>query len=300
MPTGKLDQIGKLNRAISLWEDEQPQLAYMATVFAQTSLPYRDPGPSARWGRRNGRLSLMIQPGEYIDENGEVRSVGLPYGVIPRLLLSWMTTEAKQTKSRHLVLGESLSGFMEQMELVPTGGRWGTITRLRTQMERLFLASMVARYDSTDTRDAGGRVNIVDEYDLWWTPSSPGQQALMPSYVELSERFYAEIASHAMPFKWEVLRELRRSPLRIDIYLWLTWRMSTLKRPTVVPWKGLRQQFGSQLADTKQGRQQFRRDFQRQLREVLVHYPEAKVDALAGGLMLRPSPTHVRRRARVS
>jgi hypothetical protein len=74
--------------------------------------------------------------------------------------------------------------------------------------------------------------------------------------------------------------------------------MSTLKRPTVVPWDRLRQQFGSQLADTKQGRQQFRRDFQRQLREVLVHYPEAKVDALPAGLMLRPSPTHVRRQAR--
>jgi hypothetical protein len=48
--------------------------------------------------------------------------------------------------------------------------------------------------------------------------------------------------------------------------------MPTLKRPTV-PWEGLRHQFGSQLADTKRGRQQFRRDFQ--LREVLVHYPKA-------------------------
>jgi hypothetical protein len=27
----------------------------------------------------------------------------------------------------------------------------------------------------------------------------------------MSERFYAEIAAHAMPFKWEILGELRRA-----------------------------------------------------------------------------------------
>jgi hypothetical protein len=32
------------------------------------------------------------------------------------------------------------------------------------------------------------------------------QQTLMPSVdVELSERFYNEVAAHATPFKWEVL-----------------------------------------------------------------------------------------------
>jgi|tagenome__1003787_1003787.scaffolds.fasta_scaffold19320784_1 hypothetical protein len=53
----------------------------------------------------------------------------------------------------------------------------------------------------------------------------------MPSYVELSQKFYDEIASNAMPLKWEVLQALLRSPLRLEIYLWLTYRMATLKRP---------------------------------------------------------------------
>jgi hypothetical protein len=297
MPTTKVDQIRALNRAVSLWEDDQPDIGYMATVFAQTSLPYRDPGLTARWGRRNGRLSLTIQPGEYIDDAGKVRSIGIPYGVIPRLLLAWMSTEAKRTKTRHLVLGESLADFMEKMELAPTGGRWGTITRLREQMNRLFLASIVVRYDSSETRDAGGRVNIVDQFELWWAQGAPGQRTLMPSYVELSQKFYDEIASKAMPLKWEVLQALRRSPLRLDIYLWLTYRMATLKRPAVISWDDLRGQFGSQLANTKQGRSQFRRDFQGHLRQVLVHYPEAQVEPTPTALVLRPSPTHVRRRS---
>jgi hypothetical protein len=296
MPTTKTDHLAGLNRAMSVWDDDKPDLGYMATVFAQTSLPYRDPGVTARWGRRNGHLSLIVQPGEWIDAEGAVRSVGVPYGVIPRLLLAWITTEAKRSKDRRLVLGESLSDFMRSLDLVPTGGRWGTITRLRAQMERLFLASIVVRYDSTATRDAGARVNIVDEYDLWWSHTDPDQQTLMPSYVELSERFFVEIASHALPLKMAVLHAVRRSPLRIDIYLWLTYRMARLKRPTLIGWDDLRQQFGSQLADTKQGRSQFRRDFTAHLGTVLMHYPEARVEATPAGLMLRESPTHVRRR----
>jgi hypothetical protein len=164
-------------------------------------------------------------------------------------------------------------------------------------MNRLFLASIVVRYDSTETRDAGGRVNIVDQFELWWAQGAPGQRTLMPSYVELSQKFYDEIASKAMPLKWEVLQALRRSPLRLDIYLWLTYRMGTLRRPAVVSWDDLRGQFGSQLANTKQGRSQFRRDFQGHLRQVLVHYPEARVEVTPTALVLRPSPTHVRRRS---
>lgn len=51
--------------------------------------------------------------------------IGLPYGTVPRLLLAWMTTEAVKTQSRELELGDSLSGFMRELDLVPTSGRWG-------------------------------------------------------------------------------------------------------------------------------------------------------------------------------
>ena len=61
--------------------------------------------------------------------------VGLPYGSLPRLLVAWLTTEAVRTREREIVLGERLSEFMAKLDLVPTGGPWGTIIRLRDQME---------------------------------------------------------------------------------------------------------------------------------------------------------------------
>lgn len=60
-----------------------------------------------------------------------------------------------------------------------------------------------------------------------------------------------------------------------------------------MPWEALRAQFGSNLADTKQGRAQFRRDFDRNLREVVLVYRDANVEVSPGGVVLLPSRTHV-------
>lgn len=81
--------------------------------------------------------------------------------------------------------------------------------------------------------------------------------------------------------------------MRLDIYAWLTWRMSYLGRPTTIPWESLMLHFGSNLASTKQGRQQFKRDFGKHLNEVMLVYRDANVEVTDAGLVLRPSRTHV-------
>lgn len=45
-----------------------------------------------------------------------------------------------------------------------------------------------------------------------------------------------------------MLRALR-SPLALDIYCWLTYRASYLRRPTEIPWTALALQFGAGYAD---------------------------------------------------
>ena len=62
------------------------------------TLPHSDPGDTnPRWLRRTGNSSLIIQPGW---DGEEDRSFGYPYGIIPRLLLFWITTEVQHTKNR--------------------------------------------------------------------------------------------------------------------------------------------------------------------------------------------------------
>jgi hypothetical protein len=81
-------------------------------------------------------MVLAIQPGIDLDTE---KSIGYPYGAIPRLSLFWIITEAVQTKTRRLVLGRSLAGFMRAVGLDPSrGGKRSDQKRLKDQMRRLF------------------------------------------------------------------------------------------------------------------------------------------------------------------
>ena len=57
-----------------------------------------------------------------------------------------VTTEATRTKSPILDLGHSLSAFLAQLGLQVTGGRKGTITVLRRQLDMLFRAAISCNY----------------------------------------------------------------------------------------------------------------------------------------------------------
>lgn len=294
MPRPKRSDLELVRAATELWEADDQEVGYLARLFTQTSLPYRDPGDVPVWGRRNGSLLLTVQPGMTVDANGVPKSIGYPYGTVPRLVLSWLSTEAVRTNERELVLGETLTDFMRALNMTPTGGKKGTITRLRGQMERLFQATLNVRYEGDPDRQLGAKLSVASTYDLWWPAGSDQQPSLMPSTVRLSHEFFSEVTQRPVPLDLGALKALRGSAMRLDIYAWLTYRMSYLRRPTTVPWESLKIQFGSNLADTKQGRNQFKRDFINNLKQVLVVYREAQVEATDTGLVLQPSQTHVR------
>jgi hypothetical protein len=254
-------------------------VGYYARVLTQATLPHSNPKTSV-FERKNGDLSLsMAAP----------PSVGLPYGSIPRLLLAWVTTEAVRTKSRELVLGDHLSGFMRQLQLVPTGGRWGTIGRLRSQMERLFSTSIWVHYKGEHGAVGTGWM-VADDYQLWWDPNQPTQPVLWESSLTLGEHFFREITEHPVPVSLEALQRLRRSPLALDLYTWLTYRMSYLRTPTRVPWAALHQQLGADYANIWH----FKPEAVQALHKIVNIYPVA-IEAGAEGLLLKPSPTHIPR-----
>ncbi|GGM23624.1 replication protein RepA [Dactylosporangium sucinum] len=282
----------RLRAAVEVWDDENPDIGYLTRLLTQTNLPYRDPGPIPEWTRRNGVVTLMVEPGRRKNPDGTYTPI-YPYGILPRLLLIWMSSQAVKTRSHELVLGTNLTEFMGELGLRPTGGKTGTITRLRDQAERLLKARLSVEVDGGANRDRAAQISVALHWDLFWNDRDDGQEALLPSTIVLSRDFYQEIINHPVPLNMAAIAALRGSPMRLDIYAWLTWRMSYLSKPTVVSWEMLMLQFGSNLADTKQGRQQFRRDFAANLREVLLVYREANVEVADSGLRLRPSRTHI-------
>ncbi len=180
---------------------------------------------------------------------------------------------------------------MAQLDLVPTGGRWGTIPRLRGQMRRLFTSIVSATYDN---RQAGrwqyAAIPVADEVHDFWDPQRPEQAALWESTVTLGERFFLEILERPVPVDMRALRVLKRSPLALDLYAWLTYRMSYLRAPTVIPWEALHAQFGADYRRVFH----FRAETRRALKAVAMVYPEARVDAgSAAAIRLFPSRPHV-------
>lgn len=262
---------------------ESGSLGFMARALVQATLPHSKPEGS-EFKRRNGNFKLtMLADSE----------IGLPYGSIPRLLMAWLTTEAVRNKKRELVLGNTLSKFMTQLDLVPTGGRWGSITRLREQMKRLFSAAISCTYDDGE-QWAIKSIQPVSQANLWWDPKTPQQTTLFESTLILGEEFFNEVINYPVPIDMDTLKALKKSPLAIDIYCWLTYRVSYLKKSTTIPWQALQIQFGADYATDLQGVRNFKKAFLQELRKVSLFYQQANLETLDYGLSLKPTKSHIK------
>jgi hypothetical protein len=240
-------------------------VGYMARAMVQATMPHSRVEGS-EFKRRNGKFNIsMLSPSD----------IGLPYGALPRLIMFWATTEAVRTKDRKLILGDSLSEFMRTLKLVPTGGRWGSITRLKDQMKRLLACSVTCTYDD-GKHFALKSIKPVDDADLWWDPINLTQQSLWQSTLTLSERFFDEISNNPVPLRMKTLEALRGSSMALDIYCWLTYRNFYAQRASRIPWEALQAQFGAGYPNTARGKRNFKIKFLEALKKVSVAYPEAQ------------------------
>ena len=179
---------------------------------------------------------------------------------------------------------------MYDIGLAPVTGKRGTTPRLCEQLHRLFSTSI--RWTDSDPlvgRSSGIGYTIAQRHDLWSSPHDPEQRPLWNSTVTLGAEFFQEVLRHSIPVDLRALRTLKGSPLSLDIYAWLTYRMSYLRRPCLIPWPALEAQFGAGYRRTRD----FRRRFLQRLAAVLRVYSAARCVWTPTGLLLKASPTHV-------
>lgn len=269
---------------------EAGMLAFMARAMVMATLPHSKPS-SFSFQRKNGSYTLIMTANP---------NFGLPYGSLPRLLLAWMTREAKRTRSQILQLGKTFSEFLRALKLSQSGGKRGDATRLREQMLRLFTAQISCVYQN---RKEGvckaDQFLVTRSFELWWNPLKETQCDIAPhSTITLAKDFFDELVDRPVPVDFRVLQALRRSPLQIDIYVWLTYRFSYLKQNSLIPWNLLRNQFGSDYANDSQGLRSFKKQFLKALHIVTVLYSEANVEVDDDGILLKPSKTHIKSKCR--
>ena len=269
------DQVNQLVGA----SEADAELGFMARLMALCSLPRTNPGDRDKYVRRNGPFTLVMFAGA---------NQKLPFGNLPRLLMAWVSTEAVRTQSRELVLGHSLSEFMRTLGVYSTSG--GEYTRLRNQMRRLFQCHVqLVHQDEHGEQFVSSQ--IADRGEFWWDPKRPDERSLWESKIRLGEEFFNEIIAHPVPLDMHILKALKRSPLGLDIYLWLTYRVFALKNVLVIPWTHLYRQFGvdPSRADDKNTVNAFRTDCLRELIKIKISWPALNYATGKGVLILHPS-----------
>ncbi len=269
-----------------------PALAFVMRMAALCSLPRTNPGQQLQYVRRNGPYQLTLTA---------TGAAKLPYGNIPRLLLAWVCTEAVRTKSARLSLGRSLSRFMRELDLNPdAGGPRSNRERLRDQIERLFRCAIrLSRADKQESHEVAGL--LANELRLWWDIDRPEQANLWESYITLGPEFFAELMRAPVPIDMKTLRAMKRSTIGLDIYLWATCRVFTLKRPLRLTWEQIYRQFGPDPAkgDDSLTVSNFRKKVMRELKKLQRAWPQLKYQILPGRgkqqgfLELRPSAPRI-------
>lgn len=253
-------------------------LGFMSRSLIQATLPHSDPKTHC-YVRTTGLVTLSIigRP-----------NVGIPYGSLPRTLLAWICTEAVRTKSRVLDLGRSQREFLTRLGL----GTGGSYTRpLHNQAHRLFSSLITVEGKAGDDVVLDNTV-IAKSARLFWNPRKPDQKSLWQSELELTRDFYEDVVSGPVPIDLRVLNQLRKAPLSMDIYTWVTYRQFLMhakgQSMVKIPWQALQAQFGANYgskaltadlteeereAKAIQATRHFKSNFLRRLNEVAIFYP---------------------------
>ena len=274
------DQVNQLVSA----SEADPDRGFMARTMALCSLPRSSPGNQYQYQRVNGPYRLILS------RTGLHK---LPHGSNPRLILAWISTEAVRTGSREIVLGRSLSEFMRRLGISSTDGRGQA--RLRNQMKRLFNCSVQLNYTAGE-RETSATALVAELTDFWWNPKRPDQTGLWESKVRLSEAFFNEIVSHPVPLDLTTLKALKRSPLGLDLYLWLTYRTSRSDAPLRLSWRHDVLSVWSAPGQSQRQvhRSNFRTKVLRELKKIKLAWPELNYTTAPGVLILLSlGPAHL-------
>jgi len=260
-------------------------ISFHYVPLIQCSFPHADPGEAPTFTRRNGWLELTL---------GTTRpETGLPYGVPARLLTIYAASEAVRTRSPEIFLGTSVHDFLRRLDVPITRGDRGSLRVYANQLLKLIHCTLTI---DENIRDASGRTGLhirqalfAEEARLWWDDDTRGVG--QGSSLVLSSVLFHSILDRSAPLSTKAIKQLRKSPMDLDVYAWLAHRLFHLQKPSTVTWSQLSEQFGHGYAELRT----FRRFFTESLKRVQAVYAESKLKVADVGVILLPSKPHLPR-----
>lgn len=253
---------------------------YIMPDFCRFSLPYREPKTAEPWIRVNGALTYQVTPLQYALD-GKLLTLW-PYGKYARLLLIYITTQARRdpdNPTRTIWLPDSLRDLMKQLHIMrsPTGTDYKAFRR---QLDAVS-AMQIKITEDLSTRDQFARhtdsLTISKESYISWS-RKPGDESHINGYLQLTDETWEQM-QHGIPLDDDMLEVLvQMNPAShgqiIDIYMWLSRRLYALNHSNamqtgIITWDSLSRQFGGAYGSRKE----FTRKFKQRLQELAQAWP---------------------------
>ena len=261
-------------------------IGFSHAILMQCFLPQKAlPETERLWVSHHGRASLRVEAGgiALTDQRGW-RACGVPAGSMPRIVLPYIVREAISQDTRTVDLGHSLRNFMAQRLGVPVAGSTGKA--LVRAIEDVATASFYLGTWQTST--VGTSMTRVASHVSMWQERDPRQDLLWNPQMTLSADFFEAIQEHRVPVNLTHLRQLARSPRRMDLYCWLSYRTPRIedRKPLPIKLDQLQAIFARDIKSPRHFKHRLRKD----LAAIHEVYSRFRVEIEGDILWLKQSP----------
>lgn len=265
----------------ALFGSDKENVGYMPSVMMQCFLPQSErPLEQRRFRIDHGRVSLVIEAGLLANpaHQHDWKECGLPHGSRPRLIIPFINSFAIVRRTRDIDLGKSLRQFMEKIGSPITGYNGKKVTK---QVEALAAAQFyLGEWHDNEVISRSGKFSDAISF---WIERDPSQGLLWTPTMQLSQNYYDAINDRHVPVDMTHLAKLTRSPRRMDLYSWLSYRLPTIGagKSIRVPLHHLRPIFAPDIQSPKLFKQRLGQD----LKAITKVYRGFRVD-LRGELFI--------------
>jgi Plasmid encoded RepA protein len=273
--------------AAEILADEAQRIGITYSGFCLTGFPHKRLKDDAAWEKPGHQVTLLVEPGRLKTGPGPATLFGVPYGARARIIMIYLQTQALRSGGRQVQLGRSMRDWMTRMGL-SAGGE--TARALRDQARRISACHIKFFWSAANGQGREGdgfkKGSIVTDGFFFREEEAEDRQGLLfDDVVTLDETFYEALRDHPVPLLESAIKQLKEKSLALDVYIWLAYRLHSLKQPTPISWASLFAQFGTGFRLSRQ----FKPYFLESLGAATAAYPDAKIEVGDVGIVMHPS-----------
>jgi len=170
-------------------------------------------------------------------------------------------------------MGTNLYRFMQKNN-IPIGGK--NRQEITRQVRNIAAGDIsVGIWGETETHKFSSRNQFkIAKKVSFWIKKNPNEPQFWEPYLTLSDDFMTVLGNHCFLLDIEPLVLLQSNPRAMDMYMWISYRIASVKHPVKISYSDLHSIFGAQTKRLND----FKTDFKKAVRQALPYISNAEID----------------------